>query len=154
MRIKKRRTILQCIPRVLKTSHPGEIRTHDLLFWWWRRWPLHHAARATDMIQSKVYNFKLKECQFIRLHGHRMNCNCNYSFVVFTELEIVVTACSSFIRHKMGQCFHKFWGTALKISTIFPKIFPLNRLLEVELFIQLTSHTSVYWSSTNIGGVA
>jgi hypothetical protein len=32
--------------KVLKTLHPGEIGTHDILFRWRRRWPLHHATRA------------------------------------------------------------------------------------------------------------
>jgi hypothetical protein len=30
---------------VLKTSHPGEIRTHDLLIRWRRRWPLHQGCQ-------------------------------------------------------------------------------------------------------------
>jgi hypothetical protein len=30
--------------KVLKTFHLGEIRTHDFLFRWRRRWPLHRAA--------------------------------------------------------------------------------------------------------------
>jgi hypothetical protein len=32
----------------LKTLHPGGIRTRDLLFCRWTRWPLYHAARACD----------------------------------------------------------------------------------------------------------
>jgi hypothetical protein len=36
------RTALQCMYIVLKNFHPGEIRTHDLRFYWRRRRPLHH----------------------------------------------------------------------------------------------------------------
>jgi hypothetical protein len=53
MPLKWQRKALQWFTKVLKTLHPGEIRTHDLLFLWLRRWPLHAAARAPCELSSK-----------------------------------------------------------------------------------------------------
>jgi hypothetical protein len=59
MRIELQRIALHFILKVLKTLHPGEIRTNDLLFRRWRRLPLHHAARASPLEYGlgATYNF-------------------------------------------------------------------------------------------------
>jgi hypothetical protein len=45
------RTSLQ-FTKTHKNLHPLDIRTHDLLFCWRRRWPLHHATRAIMGIKN------------------------------------------------------------------------------------------------------
>jgi hypothetical protein len=52
--ITMQRTALQCTYGILKSLHPGKIRTHDLLFRCRRRCPLHHTTPPRQSCCSTV----------------------------------------------------------------------------------------------------
>jgi hypothetical protein len=71
-------------PSVLIILHPGEIRTHDLLFRWWTRRSQDHAATAQKVHDSNstVLLGKLASCNFFHLTdlGKKLRRGKNFFF--------------------------------------------------------------------------